>query len=114
MKLWGLTLLSASLLNMMMPTGTADAARDTAVRSYAGTRSGATGTGHFNGISGNKVIINDAVYTLSPNAAFQSPYNTRDPEFVFRNGDIVGYRVNSRAEVTEIWFIGPRGGGSTR
>ncbi|MBW2042981.1 MAG: hypothetical protein JRI76_13290 [Deltaproteobacteria bacterium] len=61
--------------------------------------------GHFDGLSGNRIIINDVGYTLASGATFNTPtrLNVRPSEF--HVGDVVGLIVDSMGKIESIWLI---------
>lgn len=61
--------------------------------------------GHFDGLSGKKIIINDVGYKLASGATFNLPDYLNSGPSGFRIGDIVGVLLDSKGQVESVWLI---------
>jgi hypothetical protein len=68
---------------------------------------GFDGMGLINDISlkDGMVVINDTEFKLSPYAEYHTPTYKNAPGALFRQGDKVGYILDSEKNITSMWLI---------
>jgi hypothetical protein len=66
------------------------------------------GFGRVDRIEGDQIVINDRLLRLSSRFTFSTMQSQRAPRELIKEGDIVGFVLNSSKEVTGIYLLGPK------
>lgn len=64
------------------------------------------GFGRVDRIEGDQIVINDRLLRLSSRFTFSTKQSQRAPRELIKEGDIVGFVLNSSKEVTGIYLLG--------
>lgn len=63
------------------------------------------GEGYIDRIAKDEIVIDDCSYRFSPFVKFATPTRKNTLSSRFRAGDLVGYIINSKKEITSLWLL---------
>jgi len=63
------------------------------------------GTGSLDGMSKDKIVVNDGSFMLASDAIFNQPDFLNSGPKGFRTGDTIGFVLNSKGEIESVWLI---------
>jgi len=66
---------------------------------------GFDGYGYINRIAADEVVIDEALYRVSPAIIYATPNNIMAKIGDFRDGDLVGFLTNSEQVIVSLWLI---------
>jgi hypothetical protein len=66
---------------------------------------GFDGYGYINRIAAAEVVIDEALFRLSPAITFTTPGSIMAESKDFTDGDLVGYLTNSEQAIVSLWLI---------